>query len=639
MNRILLPQHIFKFLLALLVFVQASVFAQPKIEWEKIYGGTGGDVPNSIKQTADGGFIISGTTTLSGDKNQVGYGSSDIWIIKLAADGSKQWDKILGGEGTEQNTFIELTPDGGYIVGTSSNSGVGPIKSEPAYGIYPEDKLDYWIIKLSASGAVEWDKTIGGPDIDLLTSVKPTKDGGYILAGSSESEIGNNKTKAPLDKGYTDHWIVKLSASRTVQWDVVLGRRQDGMHYRNEGAIVELTSDGGYLIGGSQGPNPLYEYVEDFYLARLSQNGAVQWEKTIAGAGDNILKSIQQLNDGSFLLGGEAITTTLDDQGEYICASCQDFWIVRIDAQGNKLWDKTIGSGYDAQGYNLNFLTSAVKTSDGGYLLGGSSRSSAGRDKSEPSRGGRRDVWVVKLDSNRTKVWDRTIGGSQTDRLQSLAPTKDGGVILASFSDSPVSGEKSENSRGYEDYWIVKLAPEPLPVTLTSFTAQKENTTALLTWSTSSETRNDRFEVQRSFNGKTWDLIATVKSNGDVNKPANYMLVDNKPVHGVDNLYRLKMIDIDGSFTYSKIQSLHFDSDVALNIFPNPASDVLNIEMADWHKVKTVELLNSRSDIVYISGKKPVQSVFVKDFSTGIYFVRVTLADGSSSVKKVLIGK
>ncbi|GGB97021.1 CBM96 family carbohydrate-binding protein [Dyadobacter sediminis] len=453
-----------KSLLTLIVFGQASVYAQPAIQWDRTFGSNGREYFESVKQTPDGGFIAIGHSESgkSGDKSQAGYGGTDIWIVKMAADGTKQWDLALGGDQGESNGYIELTPDGGYIVGATSTSGVGPIKSQPPYGTDFEEMYDYWIIKLSASGTVEWDKTIGGPRREFLKSLKPTKDGGYILAGVSRSPIGNDKTKAPLayPNSY-DLWVVKLSSSGEVQWDSVLGTD----NYDDGGGYIEQTSDGGYILGGYLSVE--LNYPGDYYIAKLNQNGALQWEKTYGGPDYDQLESVLQTNDGGYLLGGWSYSGIGGDKSEASNYN-SDYWIIKVDANGTKLWDKTIGAGLPTDNSdevnNVSQLHSMTKTSDGGFLLGGSSYGSIGPDKSEPSRG-KEDFWLIKIDANGTKLWDKTLGGIGNDDMNSVELSADGGIILGGTSNSTKSYDKSENSYGGDDYWIVKMAPEnpPLP--------------------------------------------------------------------------------------------------------------------------------------------------------------------------------
>ncbi|KAA6439301.1 DNRLRE domain-containing protein [Dyadobacter flavalbus] len=378
----------------------------------------------------------------------------------MAADGTKQWDLTLGGDQGDYGSMIELTPDGGYIVGATSLSGAGPIKSQPAYGTDPEEMYDYWIIKLSAGGKVEWDKTIGGPGRDLLKSLKPTKDGGYILGGMSRSEIGNDKTKAPFvqysfQPGLYDHWIVKLSSSGAVQWDTVLRKYQENDYLDNFNTRIELTADGGYIVGGSQGAEQ--EPAGDYYLAKLNQNGAVLWEKAYGGPDFDQLTSILQTNDGGYLLGGWSVSEIGQDKSETSYRGREDYWVIKVDANGSKVWENTYGSQENSSAFN-----SAVKTSDGGFLLAGTA-GGAGRDKSEPSKG-YSDFWLIRIDANGTKLWDKTIGGTSYDNLSSAALSADGGFILGGVSSGPKGYDKSEDGRGDNDFWIVKLAPEsPLP--------------------------------------------------------------------------------------------------------------------------------------------------------------------------------
>jgi len=432
--------HALLLLIALFFLPTQSLLAQPAIQWDKTYGGIRADNLSSIRQTADGGFIAIGLSQSgkSGDKSQAGFEGADLWIVKTAADGTKQWDLTLASEGNESDAVIELTPDGGYIVGTTSSSGIGPVKSQPAYGTDPEEMYDYWIIKLSANGTVEWDKTIGGPQNDFLKSLKPTKDGGYILGGISRSQIGNDKTKAPYVIYYGqqyayDHWIVKLSSSGAVQWDIVLRRQNSENTINNFGTKIELTADGGYIVGGYQDTEQ--SSAGDYYLAKLSQNGAVQWEKTYGGPAYDQLECVLQANDGGYLLGGWSSSNTGNDKSED-SYDVPNFWVIKVDANGNKLWDNTLGAGSLDNGSGfISQLYSIAKTSDGGFLLGGISRGNIDRDKSEPSRGVS-DFWVVKIDADGTKRWDKTIGGSDYDTLRSIAVTSDGGIIMGGVSSS-----------------------------------------------------------------------------------------------------------------------------------------------------------------------------------------------------------
>jgi hypothetical protein len=142
-----------------------------------------------------------------------------------------------------------------------------------------------------------------------------------------------------------------------------------------------------------------------------------------------------------------------------------DYWVVKLDGSGNKQWDRRYGgpgTGHD-QGYaSGDYLSAIVPTAQGGYLLGGWSDSGAGSDKSEDSRG-ERDYWLVHIAANGQKQWDKTLGGNYSEYLGAMLPTRDGGYLLAGSSGSVYGRDKSTPNLGGNDYWLVKLGPDPAP--------------------------------------------------------------------------------------------------------------------------------------------------------------------------------
>jgi len=168
-----------------------------------------------------------------------------------------------------------------------------------------------------------------------------------------------------------------------------------------------------------------------------------------------------------------------------------------------------------------------------------------------------------------------------------------------------------------------------LPVRLAEFSARREGFTASLAWSTTAESNSERFDVERSARGKKWQVIDSKAAMGESSSEANYYVVDEMPLEG-ENLYRLKMIDRDGSFAYSTIQSLTFEFE-ALKLYPNPVinSDILNIGVSDWAKVKSVKILNSLGIKVFESGNNLTTGVKTNQFNSGLYVVQVTRIDGS----------
>ena len=181
----------------------------------------------------------------------------------------------------------------------------------------------------------------------------------------------------------------------------------------------------------------------------LAQAPTIAWQNTIGGSDKDELHSIKQTSDGGYILCGHSSSGISGDKTEASQGN-SDYWVVKLDGTGNIVWQNTIGGGSSEELYSVQ------QTTDGGYILGGGSNSGISGDKTEASQGDF-DYWVVKLDGTGNIVWQNTIGGSATDYLSSIQETTDGGFILGGYSQSGISGDKTEASQGNWDYWVVKL--------------------------------------------------------------------------------------------------------------------------------------------------------------------------------------
>jgi uncharacterized repeat protein (TIGR01451 family) len=211
------------------------------------------------------------------------------------------------------------------------------------------------------------------------------------------------------------------------------------------------------------------------------------------------------------------------------------------------------------------------------------------------------------------------------------------GVTTVTLRASNIHG--TDNSQSF----TVTVNCNPLPVTLINFSAKKENNTTVLNWKTTAETNSDRFEIERSINGNSWEKIGTVIAKGESVAVVPYSFTDNSPLFvgalNGENLYRLKMIDKDDTFAYSRIVSVRFDEIKPVILYPNPVSDELRIGMKDWKDVASIEIYNNAGSVVYKSGKEPTERINVKDFKAGTYIVRVKQRNGTMASYKFVITK
>ena len=432
------------------IFIAACLSAQPTLVNQRTVGGSSNDELSSMDITKDGGFIIGGTSssTTSFEKTDSSRGYTDYWIVKLNRNGTIQFDKTFGSDSYDELNALQQTKDGGYILGGLSWGGKTGDKSDTNR----HDGFafqDYWIVKLDAAGNKQWDKTFGGYQIDELNALQQTKDGGYILGGSSSSVVSGEKTDGCRGVA-DDYWIIKIDNTGTIQWDKTIG----GTGYDNLTAIKQ-TADGGYIIGGWSESPISYEKTDycrgasDYWIVKLDKFGNIQWDKTIGGTAGDLLRSIDITADGGYILGGYSGSNISGEKTEN-SRGMGDYWIVKIDASGNIQWQKTIGGTSDERLFSIH------QSKDGGYILGGYSNSNISGEKTENSKGNY-DYWVVKTDGTGNIQWQKTIGGSNEDDLMAVEEVGDN-YLLAGSSKSGATGDKTQNRRGQDfDYWTVLL--------------------------------------------------------------------------------------------------------------------------------------------------------------------------------------
>jgi PKD repeat protein len=365
--------------------------AEGVIEWQNTIGGSGNDDLRYIQQTSDGGYIVGGysNSTISGDKTEINQGNGDYWIVKLSATGTIEWQNTIGSYSTDVSEVIIQTTDGGYIVGGYSLSGASGDKTEASQGGY-----DYWIIKLSNTGNIEWQNTIGGSSTDYLLSINQTTDGGYIVGGHSNSTTSGDKTEA--SQGSYDNWIIKLSSTGAIEWQKTIGG--DNTDYLS---TIEQTTDSGYIVGGYSNSNisgdksTANQGGYDYWVIKLTPAGTIEWQKTIGGSADDKLLAMQQTADGGYILGGYSQSGISGDKtsaniGSTYCSTCFDYWVVKLSDTGILEWQNIFG------GYTDDYLQYIHETINGGYILGGYSNSNIEGNKTESSKGSY-DYWVIQL--------------------------------------------------------------------------------------------------------------------------------------------------------------------------------------------------------------------------------------------------
>jgi hypothetical protein len=358
-----------------------------------------------------------------------------------------KWQNTIGGSNDDHLYAVEMTNDGGYILAGKSNSNISGDKTENCWSSY-----DYWIIKLNASGNIEWQNTIGGTDEDELFSIQQTVDGGYIAGGQSVSHISGDKTENNYGGYYPDYWILKLDGTGNIEWQKTIG----GDDWDMLGSIRQ-TTDGGYIVGGISFSSISGDKTEnnaslyrDYWILKLDQSGNIQWQNTLGGTGTEWNCTIEPTMDGGYIAAGSSDSDVSGDKTEASLNGGWDLWILKLDPLGNISWQNTIG------GNNQDHFPAIHQTSDGGYIMGTFTASAISGDKTEDCHGND-DYWILRLDTSGNIIWQNTIGGDSFDRLSSIRPSNDGGFIVGGTSLSDQSVDKTENCKGFDDYWMVKV--------------------------------------------------------------------------------------------------------------------------------------------------------------------------------------
>ncbi|NUO02103.1 MAG: T9SS type A sorting domain-containing protein [Saprospiraceae bacterium] len=422
-----------KILTLLCCAMAISAFAQPVIEWQRVFGGSNRDLGAEIQPTEDGGYIVAGIT-YSSNSGDVGptQGDGDYWVVKIDAVGAIEWQRTLGGSDTDWARAVQQTKDGGYILGGQTESDDGDVSGN-------NGNEDIWIVKLSPTGALEWQQVLGGTGNDFLESVRQTTDGGYFVcgtAGSSNGDVSGNH-------GLTDVWAIKLNATGAIQWKKALG----GSNF--DGGLDGIqTTDGGFVLAGSassiDGDLSFSLGEKDVWIVKLTAEGSTEWGYIFGGDKEDVPTSIIQANDGGYIVAAFTYSSNGDVVGNH---GGGDSWVLKLSATGLLEWQRTLG------GSNSDVPYSIRQTSDGGYIVAVTTYSTDGQ---VTSHYGNQDCWLVKLDGSGNVTWEKTLGGSGEDQIAGTEQTADGGYILVAYSNS-TNGDVSANL-GEEDFWVVKLS-------------------------------------------------------------------------------------------------------------------------------------------------------------------------------------
>ncbi len=604
----------------------------PQIEWQRSIGSYNSDNITTVLQTPDGGYMFGGYSSsgIGGNKTEDSRGLNDYWIVKTDAIGIEQWDRTIGGSGEDILQKILQTPDGGYLLAGNSASGISGDKTVSSKGAW-----DFWLIKIDASGFVVWQKSIGGNSDDRLNSIVAKEDGGYLIGGNSRSGISGDKTETGL--GYDDCWLVKTDQNGNIEWDKSFGG--DG---NDDIAEICLTDDGNIILGAdsesgiSGNKSEVSVGMTDFWLLKIDYAGNIIWQNTIGGKKSDHVKSLGQTPDGGYIIGGISDSGIYGDKTEKSIGST-DYWIVKINSTGSVLWQNTIG------GTGSDVLNELALTSDGGFIASGFSQSGISGDKIEKI--GYFDAWILKLDADGIIIWQKVLGGNDYDGANAVCQVADGGYIVGAYSTSGISGNKTVASYGLGDFWIIKFLPENLfcvlPETFESISA---DFSAEVSWAATDSAMTYRIRYRE--NGSyPWSFKYVKK--GSENSTLNGLLCNT------EYEWQLMSICAPDGFGHSDYSASQYFTTLScrlgeelkpgeLSVYPNPSSNEVHISLFGENGAALIRLFNSNGENVLETGATITESFQMQwnseNLSAGIYQLQI-LVNGNSYINKIIINK
>lgn len=495
-----------------------------------------------------------------------------------------QWQKTFGGSAQDYASSIQKTVDGGYIFAGQTTSNNGNVS-----GIH--GGIDCWIVKISNSGDIEWQKTFGGNVSDIAKSIIQTSDGGYAFAGHTSSTNGD----VTQNQGQSDYWVVKLDSLGNIEWQKTYG----GTNNDNANSIRQ-TNDGGYIVLGqsnsSNGDVTLNNGNYDYWLIKLDSSGMLEWQKSYGGSNIEFANAVKQTSDNGYILAGTTLSNNGDVTHNY---GIRDYWIVKTDNFGNLQWQKSLGGNGSDEAFDV------IESLDGNYVVAGFINFSNpnGDNPGQVSNfKGLRDAWIVKLDTLGNLIWEKTFGGSNIDEARSIYQDSDGGYIFGGTTAS-ADGDVDVNL-GNLDYWVVKI-----------------DQAGVLQW-------------QKTFGGSNYEVIYSIQQTSDNGYiAAGHTLSTNGNVtssYGFEDIWIVKL----GS-TLANEEVNYFPK---LKIYPNPAINYIYAENLP---------LNSKVNITDLSGKLVFSSNYnqqnikinISNLENGLYIVNIDHKGKTILSEKLIVKK
>lgn len=415
-----------------------------QIDWTKTFGGTQEETAQNIVVTPDGGYALVGyTKSINGDITDHTAEENNYWVLRLDANGTVLWSKTYGGTSDDRAESIATTSDGGFVISGYSRSNDEDVTENQGF-------YDQWIVKIDASGNIQWQKSLGFSGNDQSYAVIQTTDGGYFATGfldvsasGGAGDFGRSAISSATLHGVGEFWCHKLDASGNRIWSRYFGGSNNDRSYD----VLE-TNDGNFLLVGSSESDDFdisnSKGSYDFWVLKISASGDLIWENSYGGSGIDIGYAATKSHDGNYIIVGDTRSTDGDVSNFYGVA---DFWVIKVsDTDGSLIWEKSYG------GDDFDSARAITQTQNGGYAIVGSSKS-ATNDVDENY--GQNDIWVITINESGSITWEKNIGGSAFDFASGIKETMLQELIITGNTES--SDTDVSEFKGIKDAIVIKI--------------------------------------------------------------------------------------------------------------------------------------------------------------------------------------
>jgi uncharacterized delta-60 repeat protein len=358
--------------------------------WLSTLGGSSSDVGNSVKVDSAGNIYTVGST------ESAGAGGSDLLLAKYNPGGAIQWQRVLGGAGSDGGLSVALdSANNVYVLGSTTSAGAG--------------NDDFLIAKYNSAGTIQWQRVLGGATFEFAASIAIDSAGDVYVLGSTNSTGAGNY----------DFLLAKYNSSGTIQWQRILGGI--GAEF---GSSVAIDSANNVYVLGRTGTSPGLGAF-DFLIAKYNSSGTIQWQRRFGGGDSDIGLSVAlDSANNVYVLGFTASAGAGND----------DFLIAKYDSSGTVQWQRVLGGANNERGQSV-----ALDSANNVYVLGFTDSTGAGGD----------DFLIAKYNSSGTIQWQRVLGGSGSDRGNSIAIDSAGNLHLLGYTASAGAGSN--------DFLLAKL--------------------------------------------------------------------------------------------------------------------------------------------------------------------------------------